>query len=120
MKSQKYDEDFSALPEFSSLNAAESRALKIMIITMLGKFFRYLLELDQYTLGMICQVIDPDSPKEVSVSSIAAERGCSRQAVHQKILGIIGAHPELALLFGPVMRKVSAARRSFRLRRAGA
>lgn len=118
MKQQTRDEDLAALPEFSTLTAAELRALKIMSIAMLGKFFRYLLKLDKYTLGMICEVIDPACTGEVSVNTLSAERGCSRQALHQKILSIIGAHPELALFFEPVMRKVTAARHSFRLRRA--
>lgn len=118
MKKYETDNDFAAIPEYSSLSAGEKKALKLMIIAMMGKFFRYLLDLDRYTLGMICEVIDPASAGEVSVNSLSLKRGCSRQAVHQKILSIIGAHPELAVLFEPVMSHVTAARHSFRIRRA--
>lgn len=87
------------------------------LITMLGKFFRYLLELDEYTLGLICQVVAPTDGKESTVKTLSRIRGCSRQAIHRKILSIIGEKPELSGFFAPLMKRISSARQNFILHR---
>lgn len=83
------------------------------LIPMLGEFFRYLLSLDEYTLGLICQVVAPTGSEPVSVKTLSMLRGTSRQAVHRKILTVIGEHPELSQFFSPLIRKISSARRNF-------
>ena len=86
---------------------------KEKLIPMLGEFFRYLLSLDEYTLGLICQVVSPAGSEPVSVKSLSMLRGTSRQAVHRKILTVIGEPPELSQFFMPLIRRISSARRNF-------
>ena len=82
---------------------------------MLGRFFRFLLELDDYTIGIISEVITPADPerKSCSVSALSKLHGCSRQAMHRKILDIIARRPELALLLKSTMSKLSRGRQCF-------
>lgn len=90
-----------------------------MIADALGKFFRYLLELDEYTLGLIRELIAPSFPDgKCSISHLAELHGCSRQALHRKMLAIIAVHPELTALFLLATRKLSAARKAFLRKRA--
>jgi hypothetical protein len=89
------------------------------LIPALGKFFRYLLELDEYTLGLIRELIAPSYPDgKGSVSRLAELHGCSRQAVHRKMLSIIGTHPELSALFLLATGKLSAGRKAFLRKRS--
>ena len=85
------------------------------LISMLGRFFRFLLELDDYTIGIISEVITPADPerKSCSVSALSKLHGCSRQAMHRKILDIIARRPELALLLKSTMSKLSRGRQCF-------
>ena len=89
------------------------------IIAALAHFFRYLLELDDYTLGIIGRMITLwHDKKVVNVGTLSEEHGCSRQAMHRKILNIIGQHPELSALFSMVLPKLSRSRRCFLMKRA--
>lgn len=85
------------------------------LIPALGDFFRYLLELDDYTIGLIREIIVPsvNDGKPLNIRKLSRLRGCSRQALHYKILRTIALHPELAALFQGVMEKLPAGRRSF-------
>lgn len=84
------------------------------IVPMLSRFFRYLLELDSYSVGVICEVIMPRSDNgSCTVSALGKLHGCSRQAMHRKILAIIAAHPELASLLKNTMYKLSESRELF-------
>lgn len=73
----------------------------------LAAFARYLLSLDDLSLGVIQDMISG----KMTISEIAAGRGVSRQAVHHKLLRCIHYHPELGALFMALMPKLSAARR---------
>ena len=88
-------------------------------LTILSRFFRYLLELDDYSLGIIREVIAPSgSDKPSSVSQLGKLHGCSRQAMHRKLLDMIASHPELALLFRDIMFKLPRSRQIFLRKRA--
>ena len=84
-------------------------------IDKLADFFRYLLNLDKYTLDILKMIFDECNPvREVpSIAQIAKERGCSRQAVHRKILDIIKNNPELSGLFALTLRHLPRNRRRY-------
>ena len=85
----------------------------------LGRFFRYLLELDSYSLGIIAEVVAPSTPdRRCTVRHLSRLHGCSRQAMHKKLMKLIGSRPELAGLFRDTLSKLTAARRTFLRRRA--
>ena len=86
---------------------------------LLGPFLRYLLNLDRYTLALLKQLFSDknDNGEIPSVTELAEKRGCSRQAVHRKILDIIRKNPELSGLFSLTLRRLP---RESRKRYAGA
>lgn len=90
------------------------------LISMLANFFKFMLTLDDYTVGIICEVVSPgrNSAKTCTVSELGRLHGCSRQAMHRKILDIIARHPELGLLLKNTMFKLSRGRRNFIRKRA--
>lgn len=91
------------------------------MISALSRFFRYLLELDEYTIGIISEVVKASRRGvHCTVPYLSRVHGCSRQAMHRKLMKIIGAHPELAGLFRDTLYKLSSSRQSFLRRRAGA
>ena len=93
---------------------------KNCFISMLSRFFRFLLDLDDYTIGIICEIVTPSTPssRTVSVTTLSKLHGCSRQAMHRKILDIIAHRPELALLLKSTMSKLSRGRQCFLRRRS--
>jgi hypothetical protein len=89
----------------------EVSAAKEEMIESLGQFFRYLIDLDDYTLAMICGVISHEKEDQpCTVSMLSRHLGCSRQATHRKILTVIAGHPELSGFFSRVMTRLSRAR----------
>ena len=71
----------------------------------------YLIDLDEYTLALICQTVSGDENHQpVTVNSLSSRLGCSRQAVHRKMLSVIAAHPELSGFFRRVITKFAAAK----------
>ena len=84
-------------------------------IEKLAQFFRYLLNLDKYTLSMLKMFFDDNAGNgEIpSVADKAERRGCSRQAVHRKILDVIKQHPELSKLFLSTLRHLPRDRRRY-------
>ncbi len=89
------------------------------IISALSRFFRYMLDLDEYSIGIITEVVSPEKAgTHCTVPYLSKVHGCSRQAMHRKLMKIIGAHPELAGLFRNTLYKLSDARQSFLRRRA--
>lgn len=104
------------MPDFEHIPGEESSGnCRNMLISALGRFFRFLLELDEYTLGMLREIIvsSPEKGQRCSVSALGKLHGCSRQAVHRKILREIARHPELASVFAQIMDKLGASRRQF-------
>lgn len=102
--------DYSDIP-----GCAEAENHDIIGIDKLASFFRYLLNLDKYTLTLLKQIFDDGNPEGniPSVAEIAASRGCSRQAVHRKILDIIRKNPELSGLFSLTLRHLPRDRRHY-------
>lgn len=84
-------------------------------IDKLAEFFRYLLNLDKYTLEILKMFFsENNSSGEVcSIAEIARQRGCTRQAAHHKILDIIKRHPELSRLFSLTLRRLPRNRRRY-------
>ena len=84
-------------------------------IDKLAEFFRYLLNLDKYTLEILRMIFPADGSDAnvCSISDIARQRGCTRQAAHHKILNIIRQHPELTRLFSLTLRHLPRDRRRY-------
>ncbi|MBE6363418.1 MAG: hypothetical protein E7054_07155 [Lentisphaerae bacterium] len=87
-------------------------------VDLLARFFGYLIDLDDYTLGILFQVMRPDVKDRQTVSNLAVKHNCSRQAMHRKILDIIADRPELSILFRNILYKLPAARWLFLYHRA--
>lgn len=65
----------------------------------LVQFFKWLMSLDEYTLGLLQHVYTNESDsKKMSLMEIARSRGCSRQAIYRKVNASIEEHPELFAL----------------------
>ena len=104
-----------AIPGEDEENSSSSLAVA------LGKFFRYLLELDDYTLSLIREIIAPSVRDKVpNIRQLGKIHGCSRQAIHRKMLSVIGIHPELSALFLLATTKLSAGRKAFLRKRNAA
>ncbi len=101
--------DFDHIPGESKDTGANSG-----FISMLGQFFRYLISLDDYTVGIICEVINSGNKRTpCTVAELGRLHGCSRQAMHRKILDIIAGKPELSSLLQGTMYKLSRGRQRF-------
>ena len=114
-----YEEIQSWLPECADFDHIpgefEEDSHATDLIPMLSRFFRFLLELDDYTIGIISEIIAPKerSVKRCTISHLGKMHGCSRQAMHRKVLNMIIKHPELSGLFMMLMPKLSRSRRNF-------
>lgn len=83
----------------------------VITIDELADFFRWLLQADTYTLGLLREVILTNGA--TTVSELARLHGCSRWAMHRKILSVISKDKKLAPLFISVMPKISESRKKF-------
>ena len=91
------------------------------MISALSRFFRYLLDLDDYSIGIIAEVVSSgEKIKHCTIPYLGKLHGCSRQAMNGKVMRLITAHPELTALFRDTLYKLSNARQSFLRRRAAA
>ena len=86
------------------------------MISSLARMFRWIISLDTHTLGIVAEIVAPRKNRigGVSIASLAELRGCSRQAIHGKMLSAVSMHPELASLFQTVLRRVGSLRSKFR------
>ena len=83
----------------------------------LAEFCRYIFSLDEYTIGILAEVIMPESGTGGrTVAELARLHRCSRQAMHRKMLSSVRRHPELAELFRLALRKIGRGRNYFRHR----
>ena len=83
-------------------------------LTALSEFCRYILHLDDYTLGILAEIIAPRSAKrDICVAELARVHRCSRQAMHRKMLSSVRKHPEIAGVFQIALRKIGRCRSSF-------
>ena len=122
-KLTSFEEIQSWLPESADFDHipgnSEETELESGLVSMLSRFFRYLISLDDYTVGIICAVINSGntSASGCTVSELGKLHGCSRQAMHRKILDIIARRPELSSLLQGTMYKLSRGRQRFIRRR---
>ena len=101
--------DFDHIPGETKATDRHSR-----LISMLGRFFRYLIGLDDYTIGIICEMLNSGNVSgNYTVSKLSRLRGCSRQTMHRKLLEIIARRPELSSLLQGTMYKLSRGRQRF-------
>ena len=77
-------------------------------------FLNFLLHLDNYTLGILAEIIAPSrEAKRYSVADLARIHGISRQGMHRKMLDIARKSPELATLLAMTVKKIRNARQEF-------
>lgn len=80
----------------------------------LAGFLNFILHLDDYTLGILAEIIAPSrEAKRYSVAEIARIHGISRQGMHRKMLDVARKSPELAALLAMTVKKIRRARREF-------
>ena len=85
-------------------------------LAQLSEFCRFIFTLDDYTLGILAAIIAPDGEPAANctVAALARLHGCTRQAMHRKMLSSVRRHPELASLFQVALRKIGRGRGLFR------
>lgn len=77
-------------------------------------FLNFLLHLDDYTLGILAEIIAPSREgKRYSVAELVRIHGISRQGMHRKLLDTARKSPELAGLLAMTVRKIRRARQEF-------
>ncbi len=81
----------------------------------MGQLLNYLFYLDDYTLGILAEIVAPSKnpSKPLNVSELARIHGISRQGMHRKLLSIARKSPELASLLKCVLMKVRRSRSDF-------
>lgn len=80
----------------------------------LAGFLNFILHLDDYTLGILAEIIAPSRiGKRYSVADLARIHGISRQGMHRKMLDVARKSPELCSLLGMTVKKIQKARRDF-------
>ena len=83
-------------------------------LAALSEFCRYILHLDDYTLGILAEIIAPRTAgRDVCVAELARVHRCSRQAMHRKMLSSVRKHPEIAGVFQVALRKIGRCRSAF-------
>lgn len=100
----------SALKRVPLLAMEDEESIELTI-SDLATFLNWLLRCDEYTLGIIQEMITAQEP--LTISQLAARSGVSRSAMHRKILHIISNDKRLAPLFITLMPKLSKARKRF-------
>ena len=84
-------------------------------IADMAQFLHFILELDDYTLAILAQIIVPgkDAVQTCSMAELARIHHCTRQAIHRKFLRTAHRNPELARLLQLTLRKVRTSRSAF-------
>ena len=85
------------------------------VLPELAELLRYLLHLDDYTLGVLAELIAPSATtaRAATVAELARIHGISRQGMHRKMLAIAKESPELAGLLQLTVLKLRKSRREF-------
>lgn len=99
----EFEADFWATHQSDGIGDA------VITLRDLATFARYLLLLDDLTLGIIQDILRGDA----SLADVADEAGLSRQAVHQKITRDIKSRPELSILYMALMPRLASAKKRF-------
>ena len=100
--------DNEELETESYLNYSNIEANKIeeLIAKKFADFLTFLLNLNDYDLGIIREIIAPSTGHKLNVAEIARIRNVSRQAMHRKIIDMAKAQPELRELLKCVLMKL--------------
>lgn len=93
------DED--VMPDYSDLEE-----LNEMLTRKMSEFLTFLINLDDYDLGIIREIISPTIGHTPNVAELARIRHISRQAMHRKIIDLAKARPELRDLLKCVLLKL--------------
>lgn len=108
------------LPDAEDEPAEEQHEPLTGELARLSEFCRFIFTLDDYTIGILATIIAPDgdAAADCTVAALARLHGCTRQAMHRKMLASVRRHPELASLFRVALRKIGRGRGVFRCREA--
>jgi predicted DNA-binding protein YlxM (UPF0122 family) len=100
--------DNEELETESYLNDSNIEANKIeeLIAKKFADFLTFLLNLNDYGLGIIREIIAPTTGHKLNIAEIARIRNVSRQAMHRKIIDMAKAQPELRELLKCVLMKL--------------
>ena len=79
----------------------------------LASLLTYLLHLDDYTLGILAEIVGPDRDGRLTAAKLARTRGCSRQRMHLKLLEIAERYPELRPMLKLTVLKLRKSRGAF-------
>lgn len=110
---QRADDNIpSCLERFAPETSSPTVEGDLAITERLGAFLRFLLSLDDYTLGILAAVIQGQNDR-LSVAQLARIRHISRQGMHRKTLDAARKSPELAQLLKCVVLKIRKAKGDF-------
>lgn len=102
--------DYSTIPQIDESDGEEAQFAPSNIDTLfsqkLSEFFAFILNLNDYDLGIIREVIAPSSGSKLNIADIARIRNISRQALHRKVLDLARQKPELRELLKCVLLKL--------------
>lgn len=107
--------DYSTTPcETAELDEHDTEDIKAQYD--FGGFLSYILSLDDYTLGVLSEIIAPTelSAKRLSVAQIARVHKISRQGMHRKTLDMARKSPELASILKCVVMKIRKSKVDFK------
>ena len=68
--------------------------------------FRYLMELDDYTLKILREIIAPVSGRRCTISDLCRLHEVSKQSMHRKLFRVILRHPELRRLLRSTLERL--------------
>lgn len=99
------DEDFET-ENYLDNSQLETHKIEELITKKFAEFLTFLLNLNDYDLGIIREIIAPSTGHKLNVAEIARIRNVSRQAMHRKIIDMAKAQPELRELLKCVLMKL--------------
>ncbi len=100
-------------PEIEEQEQEEEGERSEELLSRMAEFFRYLLDLDNYTLALISKMIAPGEADRRVEFIADLNRGVSRHATYKNLFRIVQKHPELACLFRGVCGKIARARTEY-------
>ena len=68
--------------------------------------FHYLMGLDDYTLGILREIIAPVSGRRCTISDLCKLHEVSKQSMHRKLFRVILRHPELRRLLRSTLERL--------------
>lgn len=85
---------------------------RVLTLSELAGFFRYLLELDTYTLEILREIIAPVSGEKCNIADLCRLHNISRQSMHRKIFRVIFKRPELRQLLRTTLDRLPPRQRA--------